>query len=144
MPTTLELITADRSLAEAHLATAQSLVNKLRTRHAHTVLAEVFPHHSLAVFTRNWDQDEPHLIQLLAPADAHESILDLDLTDDEVVQTLTIEQQRAINTADMAIRLIGDRANDEELWNYLDAPDEVREDWYEFQLDLTNDTTPEG
>lgn len=135
---TIDSIAADRALAETHLATAQSLTNKLRARHAHAVLVKAFPHHSLAVFTRNWDQDEPRLIQLLAPADADAAIQDIDVTDDELVQSLPIEQQRAINIADMAIRLIGDRSNDEELWNHLDAPDEEREDWYEFQLDLTH------
>lgn len=135
---TIDQLASDRALTETHLATALSLANKMRTRHARAVLVEAFPQHSLAVFTRNWDQDEPRLIQLLAPADADTSVLDLDLTDDEVVHALTSGQQSAINTADMAIRLIGDRANDEELWNHLEAPDEEREDWYEFQLDITS------
>lgn len=129
----IEEIEAARDIAEEILDSAKRPADLLRVMHAKAVLRRAFPQHAVAVFAREWDQDEPLLIQLISTED---DVDDVDLEDDAVADALTDVQRRATLVADRAIRLIG---NDDEVWRYLDAPDEEHEDWYEFDLSLLPD-----
>lgn len=135
MPTTenenTERIAERRRAAEAALCDAQQAADAVRVEHAVAVLHDAFPQHTLAIYLRNWDQDEPHLAQLLTPVDG---VKDVEVEDD--FSELPTKQQRAIATADEAIRLIG---SDEDIADYLNLADERHPDWVEFQLPLTTD-----
>ncbi|MCI4659694.1 hypothetical protein [Cryobacterium zhongshanensis] len=126
----IEEIEAARDIAETILDSAKRPADLLRVMHAKAVLRQAFPQHAVAVFARYWDQDEPRLIQLIS---AEDDVEDVELQDDDVATALTGDQKRAASVADRAIRLLG---SDDEVWNYLDAPDEEHEDWYEFDLTL--------
>lgn len=135
MPTTenenTERIAERRRAAEAALCDAQQAADAVRVEHAVAVLHDAFPQHTLAIYLRNWDQDQPHLAQLLTPVDG---VKDVEVEDD--FSELPTKQQRAITTADEAIRLIG---SDEDIADYLNLADERHPDWVEFQLPLTTD-----
>lgn len=127
---TIQQIAADREQAETALAQAEGVADVLRVEHAVAVLHEAFPGHTLAVFGRAWDEDAPHLMQLLA-ADA--DVEPIDLGDSDSSNNLSREQSVACSIAERAIRLIGD---DNEVWRYLEPGEEEHEDWYEFNLPL--------
>jgi hypothetical protein len=126
----IEEIEAARDIAETVLDSAKRPADLLRVMHAKAVLRQAFPQHAVAVFARYWDQDEPRLIQLIS---AEDDVEDVAVQDDDVAAALTDVQKRAASVADRAIRLLG---SDDEVWNYLDEPDEEHEDWYEFDLTL--------
>jgi len=128
--TSSEEIAAARAIAENVLAQATDSANIIRVMHAAAVLTEHFPSHTLAVFFRNWDENEATLVQLLSASD---DVDDLDLRDESVAGALSAEQLRAVGTADFAIRLIG---SDNELGRHLTEGEEEHEGWYEFTLDL--------
>lgn len=122
-----EQLKAARDIAEEALAESKAAADVLRVAYSMAVLSDAFPQHSLVVFARSWDQDEPRIIQILS---ATEGVEDIDVQEPEAV-SLSDEQWRAINEADNSIVAIG---SDEEIWQHLDAGEEEHEDWYEFDL----------
>lgn len=125
-------IDAEREDAEKVLAEAKTAADALRAEHAAAALRQAFPQHTLAVFTRAWDEDGPKLYQLLS---SQEGVDDIDLEEDG--EKLTREQLVACSVADRAIRLIG---SDDEIYEHLDLPDEEHQDWTEFDLSLVPET----
>lgn len=125
---TIEQILAERQVAEVALSEAKNKADAARAEYAAALLGETFPQHTLAVFTRNWDQDEPHLLQLISGA---EGVEDLEVWEER--DQLSPEQLHAVNQAEIAIVLIG---SDDDILEHLDPSDEYHNDWVEFDLPL--------
>lgn len=118
-----------RELAEKHLMEAKSIANQLRVRHARAVLLEEFPHHTVAVFTRAWDEDKPKLLQLISGSP---DVDDIDYPDQSKLHpNMTREQAVAWWAAERIILRIG---SDQELAEVLEEPSEIHNDWVEFDL----------
>lgn len=125
----LKLLT-DRAADVA--ANAKHLADQLRTHYAKALLKEAFPDHTLAVFARNWDEDQPSLLQLLSD---RADVDDIDLSHDEDGH-LSRSQKSALAAAEHQIRLIGP---DDDLLDHLESGQEDHSDWFEFQLSLSDD-----
>jgi hypothetical protein len=124
----IDEIARRRTATEALLHAAKTTADAARAEHAKALLSDAFPQHTLAVFTRNWDQDEPHLLQLISGA---EGVDDLQVWEER--DRLSPEQLHAVNQAEIAIVLIG---ADDDILEHLDRSDEFHEDWVEFDLPL--------
>lgn len=128
-------LAAQRAIAEKALERAKHRADTLRTKHAAALLRETFPRHEVAIFARNWDEDEPSLMQLLTTA---ESVGDIDRSKGDGRLDLTREQWSAINQAENAIILIGP---DDDILDHLDPSNEEHDGWVEFRLPLTQEET---
>jgi hypothetical protein len=137
MPTIEDLsideLAEKRREAETRLAAAEQEADALRVAHAGALLAEAFPQHTLAVFARNWDEDEPHLLQLLTSVDGVEAI---EVADER--ESMTTAQKRALKDAEWAIVLIG---SDDHIVRHLEVSEEDHVDWVEFDLALPRHET---
>lgn len=112
-------------------AEAKHLADSLRAEYARQLLHEHFPNHALAVFARNWDEDQPSLIQLLS---ANDAASDLDLMKPAPdFEDLPQEKRAAVIDAEAKIIAIG---SDDEILEYLDPGAEEHQDWTEFVLYL--------
>lgn len=132
---TLAQINAEHTAAERVLAAAKAAVDSLRAEHATVALRQAFPLHTLAVFTRHWDEPGPRLRQLLSDQADVEDIY----FDDEV--GLDRGEATACSVAENAIRRMG---ADDDIWMHLRKPDEPHEGWCEFQLPLRPDADLTG
>lgn len=121
-----------KSRAENIAANAKHLADSLRAEYARLLLAEAFPGYALAVFARDWEEDEPKLLQLLSD---RRDLDDIDLTLSNPA-ALPEEQRRAAYEAQLQIRLIG---SDEEILEHLDPGETEHEGWEEFVLYLDAD-----
>lgn len=133
-----------RIVAEQVLADAKAQADTLRAAHARAVLMHAFPHYSLAVYQRIWDQDRPRLLRLLADADAPSGVEDLDVPAlfaaelgpnraEQGLPVLSTEELQALDRAESAIAAIG---SDDDVLEVLDAGEQEHEDWFEFTLAL--------
>lgn len=127
-PRDLLTIRAERAVAQEALEAAKRQVNKLHAEFARTVLHEAFPEHSIAIFARNLEDPEPHLLHILSGTDAVEDVEEWPHAS---------PARTAIYEAENAIVVMG---HDDDILEYLDAGDE-HEGWIEFQLRLSS---PEG
>jgi len=117
----VENIRAERAAVEAELQAVKRRADALRVEHARALLHNAFPHHSLAVFTRYWEEEEPNLLHILGGEDDIES------------WAAGTPEYSAACEAEVAIRLIG---HDDDILEFLNAGEE-HEGWIEFQLPLT-------
>lgn len=128
-----EEVGAALQIAEIALDEAERAADVLRVAHARRLLSDAFPHHSVAVFVRNWDEDRPRLVQLLS---SEEGVEDVDLTDNPSAP-LPKGTSEAFGEAERAIRRIAD---DERLLAQVSlygADFEHEHDgWVEFDLPL--------
>lgn len=111
----------------------KSVHNAVLAAHAHALLSEAFPRHSTAIFVRNWDEDSPHLLQLLS-GDA--AVPDYDTTEqDGRPDWISPEQWSALVEAERAIAYLG---TDEEVHEHLEPGEDPdsHPDWVEFQMAL--------
>lgn len=112
-------------------AEAKHLADSLRAEYARQLLHEHFPGHTLAVFARNWDEDNPALIQLLSANDAYP---DLDLMKPAPdFDDLPQDKRAAVIEAEAKIVAIG---ADDDILEHLDPGAEEHQDWTEFVLYL--------
>lgn len=121
-----------KSRAENVAASAKHLADTLRAEYARLLLAEAFPGYTLAIFSRNWDEDEPKLLQILSD---HRDLDDIDLSLSSPA-ALPADQQSAAYAAQLQIRLIG---SDDEILEHLDPGETEHEGWEEFVLYLDAD-----
>lgn len=92
---------------------------------ATALLREQFPGVQMAIFTRNWDDDQVRLHQLLGTAN-------IDFTESTDWAELSKEQRDAYRDAQAWVREMGD-----DIASYLEPSDEEHDGWYEYQIDLT-------
>ena len=99
--------------------------------HAHQLMAGAFPDHEVVIFARNWDEDAPHLLQVLT------SRADIEEYDGSIEKSrptwMTRQQWAALIEAERSIAHIG---SDDEILQHLDPGETEHEDWTEFQLNL--------
>ncbi|ROR76049.1 hypothetical protein SAMN06295974_3804 [Plantibacter flavus] len=119
-----------RHAAEEAFRTAKAHADELRIEHTRLVLGAAFPRHTVAIFARQWDEDQACLVQLLTD---QPGVTDIDLMNDPTDGILLSEQRRAIALADQAVILVG---SDEDLWRLIGTPEVDHSDWSEFPLEL--------
>lgn len=116
--------------AERVAGEAKHLADSLRAEYARLLIAEAFPEHTLAIFARNWDEEKPMLIQLLA---GQTDIADLDLQEDPELDSIAPEKRKLLIEAERAIQVIG---SDDDILRHLSPGETEHGDWTEFQLVL--------
>lgn len=117
-----------RNAVEMTLNAATHTANQLRVQLMIAETLEVFPDATTLVFTRDWDQDKPKLVQILTEED------ELELEEKGFWEALSMDQRQALLGIGRIIELIG---NDETLWCYMDQPSVESVDGAEFRLNLT-------
>lgn len=126
----LEAILRERATAAAIHAQARATYLRSNRDAAIATLREQFPGAQMAIFTRNWDDDAVKLHQVLGETD-------IDFTVGPEWEALTVDQRKAGSAAESWIQEMGD---DVEL--YVEPSEEEHDDWYEYQLDLTEQPAP--
>lgn len=115
---------------------AKDAADALRAEYARRLLSDAFPAHATAVFARNWDEEEPGLIQLLSDDDA---VPDLYVRAESSARPeLTDRQRAAIIRSEASIAEIGP---DDDILRLLEGGQEDHGDWVEFDLTLAQ---PDG
>lgn len=113
-----------RAAASVYLAARNAYFQANRDA-AVATLRSRYPGGHLAIFTRNWDEDQVRLHQILGDED-------IDFTVDSEWEGLTVEQRDAYRDASTWVREMG-----EDLSSFVPTSDEEHDGWYEYQLDLT-------
>lgn len=121
-------------------ARAKHLADSLNVELARQTLAEVFPQHTLAVFSQRLDEEDAvRLIQILSDSP---DVADLDGTDDNPdtgpkLAFLAPDHVRAVYAAEHLIRQIGTAY---QILTHLEPGESEHEGWTEFQLPLRSST----
>lgn len=126
----LESIMRERATAAAIHSQARATYFRSNRDAAIATLRDQYPGAQTAVFTRSWDEDAVKLHQVLGDTD-------IDFTEDDGWNGLTVDQRKAASDAQLWIQEMGD-----EVGSYLDESDEEHDGWYEHQLDLTAQPAP--
>ncbi|WP_424863024.1 hypothetical protein [Streptomyces sp. MMS24-I29] len=129
-------LSAMKEKAEDVAAQAKHLADTLRAEYARQLLRDAFPGHTRAVFTRDFNEDEPAPTRLLS-ADDETAALDLS-KEAEDYSALTPELKQAVVDAELQIVQIG---SDIDILEHLDPGEVEYDDGVDFTLDLTTEAT---
>lgn len=122
-----------KSRADDVAERAKQMADSLRAEFARTLLAEVFPDHSVAIFSRHWEENEPQLLQVLSASDV---VDDFEMSEDPGLKTLPAEHRDYVSWAQAEIQAIG---SDDDILRHLSFGETDHEGWTEFQLVLHPD-----
>lgn len=125
----MKSLAAMRDRAEDVATRAKTMADTLRVAYARELLREAFPGYTLAVFARDWNEDQPLLLQILSDQPDQVDI-DLSLSSPAF---LPDDQRLAAYEAQLQIAKIG---SDEEILEHLDPGEIEHEGWEEFMLSL--------
>ncbi|MFB7919527.1 hypothetical protein [Streptomyces sp. NPDC056061] len=136
VPPHIQSLSVMKERAESVAAEVKHLADALRVEYTRQLLQNTFPRHTRAVFTRDFDEDEPTLTRLLS---ADDEVATLDLSNQgEDYHTLTNELKTVVNEAEQQITRIG---SDIDIFEHLDPGEVERDDGIDFILDLTAGAT---
>lgn len=108
----------------------KSIHNQALAHVVRTTLTEAFPDHDMVVFARSWDEDAPHLLQVLS---GDPRAIEYDASSQEGrPDWMTASQWNCLIEAERLVCHIG---TDEEIQEHFNSETE-HEDWVEFQVPL--------